>query len=160
MRIFLNGGVDYTDLDSKTSNLKNNGFAGRVIVGAQFSLPKEFSINVQGGYFSPVIMLQGKQSPFYFTGLNVGKSFLKKKLSVSVSVQNPFWKTMKMEMTTTGDKFSYVSTNWRNSREFRLNVSFRFGMLKEKIKKVRRTIKNDDVKGGDSNSNTESSKEM
>lgn len=160
VRIFLNGGVDYTDLDSKTSNLKNNGFAGRVIVGAQFSLPKEFSINVQGGYFSPVIMLQGKQSPFYFTGLNVGKSFLKKKLSVSVSVQNPFWKTMKMEMTTTGDKFSYVSTNWRNSREFRLNVSYRFGMLKEKIKKVRRTIKNDDVKGWDSNSNTESSKEM
>lgn len=160
VRLFLNGGMDYTDLDSKVSNLKNSGFAGRVIAGAQFSLPKEFSINLQGGYFSPIIMLQGKQSPFYFTGLNVGKSFLKKKLSVSVSVQNPFWKTMKMEMTTTGDKFSYVSTNWRNSREFRLSVSYRFGTLKEKIKKVRRTIKNDDVKGENSNSRTESSKEM
>lgn len=160
VRIFLNGGLDYTDLDSKARNFKNSGFSGRVITGAQFSLPKEFSINLQGGYFSPVIMLQGKQSPFYFTGLNLGKSFLKKRLSVSVSVQNPFWKTMKMEMTTTGDGFSYVSTNWRNSREFRLSVSYRFGMLKEKIKKVRHTIKNDDVKGGNSNSNTENSKEM
>ena len=160
VRVFLNGGVDYTDLDNKARNLKNSGFAGRVIAGAQFTLPKEFSINLQGGYFTPAIMLQGKQSSFYFAGINVGKSFFKKRLSVSVSMQNPFWKTMRMEMITTGDGFSYVSTNWRNSREFRLSVSYRFGALKEKIKKVQRTIKNDDLKGRNNSSNTESSKEM
>lgn len=160
VRIFLNGGIDYTDLESKTRSLKNNGFAGRIIAGSQFSLPKDFSINLQGGYFSPTIMLQGEQSPFYFAGINIGKSFFKKKLSVSVSMQNPFWKTMKMEMTTTGDHFFYVSTNWRNSREFRLSISYRFGTLKEKIKKVRRSIKNDDVKGDNNNANSEKSREM
>lgn len=160
VRIFLNGGIDYTDLDAKILSLKNNGFAGRIIAGSQFNLPKDYSINLQGGYFSSTIMLQGEQSSFYFAGINIGKSFFKKKLSVSVSMQNPFWKTMKMEMTTSGDHFSYVSTNWRNSREFRLSVSYRFGTLKEKIKKVRRSIKNDDVKGKNYNENSGKLQEM
>jgi outer membrane receptor protein involved in Fe transport len=160
VRIFLNGGIDYTDLDSKARSIKNNGFAGRITAGSQFTLPKDFSVNLQGGYFSPVIMLQGEQSPFYFAGINISKSFFCEKLSVSVSMQNPVWKTMKMEMTTTGNYFSYVSTNWRNSREFRLSVSYRFGTLKEKIKKVRRSIKNDDVKGDNNNSNSGKSQEM
>ena len=132
-------------------NIKNDGFSGRIFAGTQLNLPKDFRINLQGGYFTPTIMLQGKQSSFYFTGLNISKDFLKKKLSVSINALNPFWKTMKMEMTTTGEEFEYISTNWRNVREFRLSVSYRFGTLKDKIKKVRRSIKNDDLKGNNNN---------
>ena len=54
--------------------------------GTQFNLPKDFRINLHGGYFSPWIQLQGKQSPFYFAGLNISKDFLKKKLSVFFGV--------------------------------------------------------------------------
>ncbi|WP_286084797.1 TonB-dependent receptor domain-containing protein, partial [Parabacteroides goldsteinii] len=96
-RIYMNGGLDYTDLKAPTLDLKKDGVSGRVFAGTQFTLPKDFRINLNGGYFSPWIMLQGKQSPFYFAGLNVSKDFLKKKLSVSVGANNRFWKTMKME---------------------------------------------------------------
>ncbi|MCS2891474.1 TonB-dependent receptor [Parabacteroides faecis] len=150
-RIYMNGGLDYTDLKAPTLNLKKDGVSGRVFAGTQFTLPKDFRINLNGGYFSPWIMLQGKQSPFYFAGLNVSKDFLKKKLSVSVGANNPFWKTMKMEMTTNGEGFRNVSTNWRSAREFRFSISYRFGTMKGQIKKVRRGISNDDSKGGGEN---------
>ena len=150
-RIYMNGGLDYTDLKAPTLDLKKDGVSGRVFAGTQFTLPKDFRINLNGGYFSPWIMLQGKQSPFYFAGLNVSKDFLKKKLSVSVGANNPFWNTMKMEMTTNGEGFRNVSTNWRSAREFRFSVSYRFGTMKGQIKKVRRGISNDDSKGGGEN---------
>ena len=103
---------------------------------------------MHGGYFSPWIQLQSEQSPFYFAGLNISKDFLKKKLSVSLGAQNPFWKTMKMESAKTGEGFVDRSTTWRHAREFRLSVSYRFGTMKGQIKKVRRGISNDDSKGG------------
>ena len=156
-RLYMNGGFDYTNIDSKSAlGLTKDGVAGRVFAGTQFNLPKDFRINLNGGYFSPWVQLQGKQSPFYFAGLNVSKDFLKKKLSVSLGAQNPFWKTMKMESTTTGEGFVDRSTTWRHAREFRLSVSYRFGTMKGQIKKVRRGINNDDSKsGGESNSGGE-----
>ena len=150
-RIYMNGGVDYTDLKAPTLNQKKDGVSGRIFAGTQFTLPKDFRINVQGGYFSPWIQLQSKMSPFYFAGLNVSKDFLKKKLSLSIGANNPFWKTMKMETTTTGNGFHNVSTNWRSAREFRFSISYRFGTMKGQIKKVRRGISNDDSKGGENN---------
>lgn len=150
-RIYMNGGVDYTDLQAKSRGLSNNGFSGRIFAGSQFTLPKDFRINLHGGYFSPWIQLQSEQSPFYFAGLNVTKDFLKKKLSVSIGANNPFWKTMKMKTTTTGDDFRDISTNWRSAREFRFSISYRFGTMKGQIKKVRRGISNDDSKGGGEN---------
>lgn len=149
-RIYMNGGVDYIDLKSPSLGIERDGFSGRIFAGTQFTFPLDFRLNLHGGYYSPWIMLQGKQSPFYFLGLNVSKDFLKKKLSVSVGAQNPFWKTMKWESTTTGEGFQQVSTNWRSAREFRISVSYRFGTLKQAIKKVRRGISNDDMKGGGS----------
>lgn len=152
-RIYMNGGFDYTNIDSKEAlGLTKDGVAGRIFAGTQFNLPKDFRINLHGGYFSPWIQLQSKQSPFYFAGLNISKDLLKKKLSISLGAQNPFWKTMKMESTTTGEGFVDRSTTWRHSREFRLSVSYRFGTMKGQIKKVRRGISNDDTKSGEGGS--------
>lgn len=156
-RIYMNGGVDYVDLKSPSLGIEKDGVSGRIFAGTQLNFPKDFRLNVNGGYFSPWIMLQGKQSPFYFAGLNVSKDFLKKKLSVSVGARNPFWKTLKWESTTTGKGFSQVSRNWNSAREFNISVSYRFGTLKESIKKVRRGISNDDMKSGNSGGGSEQS---
>lgn len=152
-RIYMNGGADYTDIKASDLGMSNKGWSGRVFAGSQFTLPKDFRINLHGGYFSPWVRLQGDQSPFYFAGLNISKDFLKKKLSVSLGANNPFWKTMKMETTTTGEGFHNVSTNWRSAREFRISISYRFGTMKGQIKKVRRGISNDDSKSGGDGSN-------
>ena len=151
LRIFMNGGMDYIDLKSPSQNMENNGFSGRIFAGTQFTFPMDFRLDLHGGYFSPRIQLQSKNSAMYFTGISLNKSFLKKKLTLSLSFQNPFWKTIKMESTTTDPTFHMVSKNYINSRDFRFSISYRFGTLKESIKKVRRGISNDDMKSGENN---------
>ena len=145
--VYMNAGLDYTDLRSDHNDMKNSGFSGRLFMGTRFNLPMDFRIDVNGGYFSPWIQLQGKGSSFHFIGFRLNKDFLKKKLTVTLGCESPFWKTMKMEQTTTDRNFNMVSTNYRSMRDFRISVSYRFGTLKEAIKKVRRGISNDDVKG-------------
>ena len=146
----MNGGMDYTDLKSEKNDMANSGFSGRIFAGTQFNFPLDFRVNIQGGYFSPWIQLQGKGSPFYFTGISENKDFLKKKLSVQLSFQNPFWKRMKMENTTSDDTFFRREINYRTMRMLMVSVSYRFGTLKDAIKKVKRGISNDDMKSGGS----------
>lgn len=146
--ISVNGGVNYIDYKADQRGLSNNGVRGNVYSNAQVNLPKDFRVNVYGGYYSPWIMLQGKGSGQYFTGLNVSKDFLNKKLSVSLSCNNPFWKTMKYEMNTTDEQFRMRNISHWRARDFSIRLSYTFGTLKDQIKKVRRGINNDDQKGG------------
>ena len=147
--ITVNGGANYMEYEASSRNLKNDGFRGNVYSNAQFNLPKDFRVNVYGGYYSPWIMLQGKGGSQYFTGLNLSKDFLKKKLTVTLTANSPFWKTIKYESNTEDETFKTKNiNNWR-ARDFSVRVSYTFGNLKGQIKKVRRGISNDDSKGGD-----------
>lgn len=146
-RLTLNGGLDYRDMTSENYG-SNKGFNYRIFSNAQYTLPLDFRIDLHGGYFAPSIMLQGKSSAFFFTGITLNKDFLKKKLTVSVSAQDPFWKDKKMETTMQDANFYRSSINYRTGRSFRLSVSYRFGDMKSAIKKVKRGISNDDMKSG------------
>lgn len=147
--ISLNGGSDYRKMTGDYG-LKNDGFNGHVFSNAQFMLPKDFSINLNGGYFSRWLQLQSKGSGQYFHGVTLNKSFLNKKLTVALSAQNPFQKDLKYTYTTIDDSFYQRSVNYFPMREFRLRLSYTFGTLKDGVKKVRRGISNDDTKSGDS----------
>ena len=149
LRIFTNAGMNYDKLQSTEGNLANDGFSGRVFAGAQLTLPKDFRIDLNGGYFSLRINLQEKSSAMYFTGISLNKSFFDKKLTVSLSCNNPFWKTIKMESNTADDTFNMKTVSYNHARDFRLSVSYRFGSLKDVIKKVKRGISNDDSMGGE-----------
>ncbi|MDD4114706.1 MAG: TonB-dependent receptor [Massilibacteroides sp.] len=152
-RLYANGSIGYVSIKSETLDRSNDGFQGRFFGGAQINLPKDFRINLYGGYGSQRIMLQSKNSAFNFHGISLNKDFLKKKLTVSASLNSPFMKRMKMENTTNETDFFTKSVNYWSTREFQISVSYRFGSLNQAIKKVRRGISNDDVKSG-GNSNT------
>ncbi|MDH6391561.1 outer membrane receptor for ferrienterochelin and colicin [Parabacteroides sp. PFB2-12] len=156
LRIYVNAGLNYVDMESvgigndQNKRLSNNGFSGNVSGGGQVTLPKDFRINVNGYYSSPWVSLQGEGSGYYYVAFSASKDFLKKKLTVSVSAQNPFWKTIDMKNTSIDSTFESRNTNYRIARSFSISASYRFGSLKEQIKKVRRGISNDDQKGGGS----------
>ena len=59
---------------------------------------------------------------------------------------------MKMESTTSDDTFFRREINYRTMRMLMVSVSYRFGTLKDAIKKVKRGISNDDMKSGGSGS--------
>lgn len=148
-RITLNGGINYADLKSKRNDMGNNGWYGNVFVSGQYTFPEDIRFNVSTGYYSPQILLQGEGSSFYFVGLSLAKDFFAKKLTVSLSTQNPFfWKYIKMTTISRDDTFSIKNINHSKTQMFGINVSYRFGSLKQPIKKVKRGIKNDDIKSG------------
>ena len=149
IRINLNSNLGYTSMTTNDgSRLKNKGTNYSVSAGSQFTLPAEIKLNLNGGYYSPRIMLQGQRSPYYYYGVSLSRDFMDKKLNISVYSQNPFEERTKYSsFTQTADyRFDDVSTNI--TRSFMISVSYRFGELKNQIKKVERTIVNDDVKGG------------
>lgn len=147
LRIYTNAGIDYQKLKSEEYG-DNDGFNYRIFAGIQYTLPLDFMVNLNGGYFAPRIMLQGKSSSFYFTGISLNKSFLNKKLTLSVSCRDPFWKNKKMTSTTEDLQFYEHSVNYMTGRSFQFGISYTFGDLKGGIKKVKRSISNDDVKSG------------
>lgn len=148
--ITVNGGGGYVKYESKSRNLENDGFRGNVYSNLQFNLPQNFRVNLYGGYYSPWITLQGKGGSQYFTGLNLSKDFLKRKLTVTLTANSPFWKTMKYESTREDETFKTKDINSWRARDFGIRISYTFGNLKGQIKKVRRGISNDDLKSGES----------
>ncbi|MDD4970407.1 MAG: TonB-dependent receptor [Paludibacter sp.] len=149
IRINLNSNVGYTALNTNdNSGMNNKGINFSVSGGGQFTLPVEIKLSINGGYYSPTIMLQGQRSGFYYYGLTLNRDFLKKKLNISINARNPFNETTKYASVRQTADYRLNNSTTYAVRTFGLSVSYRFGELKNQIKKVERTITNDDVKGG------------
>ena len=149
-RIFVNASGSYSDIRANDgSNLKNSGFMERIFGGIQYNLPYSFTLSLNGGFSSPSVNLQGNSSGFHFSSIALNKSFLQKKLTVSLSGQNVFERTISYSYTNQTDQFLMTSKYAYLSRNFRIDVSYRFGEMKQQIKKVQRGINNDDSSKGE-----------
>ena len=154
LRLFGNLSGTYSDLQSnKNSDLHNSGFSGNLYGGAQYSLPKDFVLSLNGHGSMPYILLQGKGMSYYYYSFSASKSFLKKRLNIRLNAANLFTENLTFTQTSQSDDFYRSLKTVQPFREFGINVSYRFGEMKAQIKKAQRTIQNEDrMQGGDSNS--------
>ena len=83
--------------------------------------------------------------------MGIQKSWLDKRLNLTLSATN-FLKKYKNYKSSMEDLY-FRSDNWTKSvvQRFSLSISYRIGELKASVRKAERTISNDDVKGGGSN---------
>lgn len=149
VRISLNGNAAYTSMRTNDgSGLKNDGFSYSLSLSGNFNLPYEIKLSSYGGYYSSRISLQGRSGSVFYYGLSASRDFLNKKLNISLSARNPFCEKIIYSgfMQTSTYREDVVQSY--KSQSFGLSVSYRFGELKDQIKKVSKTIENDDVKGG------------
>ena len=149
VRINMNSNLGYSTMSTNDgSGLNNSGTDISVSGGCQFTMPGEIKLNLYGGYNSPRIMLQGQRSAYYYYNISLTRDFLDKKLNASVFARNPFeTRANRVGFTQTADYRLNTAESYI-SRAFGLSVSYRFGEMKNQIKKVERSITNDDVKGG------------
>lgn len=144
----LNGGYNYL---SDGNGLSNHGWNMFYYAGAQQTFPHDWRIGINVSGQTPYISLQGKGSSYFFYGMNVYKSFLDKRLTVSLFANDFFnpWK----RPTSSLESINFVSTSRSeySSIRYGVSVSFRIGKLTASVKKAARTINNDDVKGGGNN---------
>ena len=149
-RFNLNAGMNYADMKSEELNVSNSGLTGTCFANVQITLPRDFRIIASGQYMSGFVMLQGNQSGYYFASITANKDFLERKMTVSVSMANPFARYIILNATQTNEFFSSSITQYAPMRQARLSVSYRFGNMTESIRRVQRGITNDDVMGGGS----------
>jgi len=150
-RIYTNASVGYMDITANDgSNLKNSGYMGRIFGGMQYNFPHSFTLSLNGGVSSPNLNLQGNSSGYHFSSLALSKSFMQKKLTISLSGQNVYENKISYNYTNQTDQFRMISNYSYLSRNFRIDISYRFGEMKQQIKKVQRGIENDDSSKGES----------
>ena len=146
-RIYMNGGVSYTDLRSETLDMKNNGWKANIMLGAQQTLPCKFrlSLNFIGSTKSQT--LQGWSSGMDMLMATLSRSFLKDdRLNVSVMGVTPLsGSNLEFKSKTAGSDFVSYTTTSIPLRTVSLSVSWTFGK-QHKSKTTKKTIQNTDVK--------------
>ena len=151
-RIYMNNRLGYTDMNDG-GTLRNHGWNLYVYGGAQQTLPKDWRLSFNIYVVTPRVTLQGRSNSYSGYSVGIQKSWLKKRLNLTLSATN-FLKKYKYYRSSIEDSY-FSSDNWSKSvvQRFNLSIRYRIGELKASVKKAERTIDNDDVKGeGNSNS--------
>jgi outer membrane receptor protein involved in Fe transport len=152
LNLTLGGNMNYVWLQGLINSLeyKNDGLQGYVYSYLSYKLEPGWRIGANFSYSSAYITLQGSSNSNIYTGFSLGKDIIKDKLTFSGNVNNPFQKFRSYNSTTEGVNFSQTSYSQSYYRRFNLSLFWKFGKLKESIKKNQRGISNDDVKSGGS----------
>ena len=146
-RVYSNLYGLYSDY-SNGQNMRNHGWFGYTFTGIEQTLPKDWFISVDYFGRTKSVSLQGKGSSYSDYGITVKKSFLNKRLNVSVYAGSLFNKYTRQDDLTESTNFRQSSWSKTCSRRFYFSVTYRFGSLKASVKKAERGIENDDVKSG------------
>ncbi|TPE44183.1 outer membrane beta-barrel protein [Pontibacter mangrovi] len=155
LSLSLNGSLSYTSLSGNLEgqDLENSGMSGYMYSYIGYRFEKNWRAGMNMGYYAPRVLLQGKSSGQFWHGMSVSKSFLKdEKASISLHVQSPARKYFTSYNDLNGPNFEQRNEYRRVQRRISIGFSYKFGKLKEDIKRTKRGIKNDDLKsgGGDS----------
>jgi outer membrane receptor protein involved in Fe transport len=149
-----NVNVFYSELTSPALNAVNSNWMYHFNVNASYAFPKGFSAQLFGFFNSPRVQLQGRFGGYYNYNLAVKKELFKKKGSVSLGLENPFNRVVRMksffQRPETETSPGFISTDVRNMyrRAVRLSFNYQFGKMDFDAKPRRKkSITNDDAKG-------------
>ena len=123
----MNGSVSDVSvtIDDKQS------FSWTAQVAADFSLPKDFNLQVTGNYRSPRVTAQGKSLSNYFINLGLKKPFLDKRLVATLSVRDLLNSRKRKSETWDDDFYQYSESSW-SGRTINFNLTYNFGNMKAK----------------------------
>ncbi len=140
----------YTDYRINEIQNHNSGWSLHCFGGLQQKLPLGLKLGLWGGGSTPDVNLQGKGSRFYFYSLNLSRNFLKDdRLEVTLQANNFIGRYHYFTSTTETPDYRQYSKNREDFMRIGMGVKYRFGSLKAKVKKAKRTINNDDATGSD-----------
>lgn len=111
-------------------------------LGADFLLPKDFTVNVGGGFFKHRISNDITMKPSGYAYLGVTKDFFEKRFGVSLS--GTYMPRVLEIVSSDQTKYPYIKLYQPLSREISLSLTYRFGNSSQNQKKVNKSISNDD----------------
>ena len=147
-RIYLNGGLNYTDLRSDVLGQSNTGLSYNAMLGFQQAHPLDFSLSANLVAMGKNYSLQGWSSGMSMAMIGLTKSFLDDRLGLSINYTLPLTggKGMEMRSVTEGKDFRSVSVNVIPMQQLNFSISWSFGKQgSARVKSARKTIQNDDL---------------
>jgi ferric enterobactin receptor len=130
------------------TEITNSGVMYQLSASTGYRLEKGWRVNANLNCNGPGVNLQGTTNSMVSPSFSVNKDIIKDKLSFSAAANNPFTKFRKNYSTSSGPNFSQYNDRRDYFRSFNLSLNYKFGRLKEAIKKNKRGIRNDDVQSG------------
>jgi len=108
----------------------NFSWSGNML--ANFLLSKTFSGQITGEYESPELVAQGTEAARFSIDLGLRKTFMDRKLSVSLMARD-ILNSNKHSSTTSGAGFSQTSETFFHGRMVGVTFSYNFGNMKPKV---------------------------
>ena len=136
------GNKRYFELTGNT--MSNSGFEGSAFYGVQYTAPWKLIMNLNGANNSQTLGLQRTSTPFFYYALSVAKNLLNDKLNLRMFIVNAFHDKMTFTNNQFTPEYSYNSWNTQYRRNIGFSISYRFGEMKQQIKKTQRKIENTD----------------
>ena len=144
-RFNLNGSVSYTDLKSSQIGMHTSGWQASVMAGYQQTLPWKLRLSLNVMASTKQYNLQGWSSGFSAAMGSLSRSFLKDKLTLTLSGITPLTGSkLKMDSYSHGADFANRTNIRIPLQNFQFSISYTFGK-QVKVKKAVRSIQNSDV---------------
>ncbi len=102
------------------------------------------SVYLYGKNLAPA-QVQGTVNGYVATNFSLSKNLLNKKLFLSAYINNPFTKYRNIRTEITSYNFTEINNSQEYFRRFGFSINYKFGRLKEDIKKNKRGINNNDI---------------
>ncbi|MEO5563157.1 MAG: TonB-dependent receptor [Chitinophagaceae bacterium] len=150
----LNSNLTYVKAEgiSKGEIMKIDNLLYNINLSSGYNFDKGWRMNANLAAVGPnVVSLQAISNSMLGTSFTISKDLVPDILLLSAVVNNPFTKYRNNRIVTTGADFSETNITREYFRNYGFNLNFRFGKLKEGIKKNKRGINNTDLsnsKGG------------
>lgn len=148
-RLTMNTWGGYSHL-SDGQTMKNHGWNMSVWANAQQTIAKTWIVSLSVYKQTPGVSLQGKDGGYFSHDIAVTKKMLNDRLNITAACGNPFKKSFKFKNNYSGQNFKSAGSFKFNQQYFAIAVSYRIGKLEGGVKKAERTIQNDDVMQGGS----------
>jgi hypothetical protein len=133
-----------------TSAYSNDGVMYNLNLNSSYKFEKGLSVQFYGGLNSPRIQLQGKQAAWSYYSMGVQKKFLKEKADLTLSADNFLQATRNLSTTFDTEQFRQDANFYIYLRSVRLAFNYRFGKATNQPQRLKRSIRNDDTKQGES----------
>lgn len=161
-KLSLNGGMDlyYSMLDNGLTNpqfaAQNEGWVVSGRMFGNYTLPKDWQIQVFSFARGRQVQLQGTSGGFAAYGLNFNKQLKEKRGSLGFGAENFLMKEFVIRNEIVTPTIMQNSTNRIQNMNFKINFTYRIGKMSlDQAPRRRKSINNDDLKEGENGGQVE-----
>lgn len=155
-KVTLSGNVNafYTHLESKALGTSNGNLQANFNLNGNWQFKENWAVEAFGFYNTPRAQLQGKVSGMRYYNFSVKREIWKKKASLSLGLDNIFERATMVRTTYATPTSDFENESRFFRRGVRVSFNYNFGKMNFNAPARKKTIRNDDVKGGGEGGNS------